>query len=238
MPWYSACKRYSLLTMRNAGPAIALAASSLCGCSAWPGATPDAGEPDATDAAGLVVRWAATTAIPGAAGKGLRIDEAVFELQTVRALGDAATGEHTTATDVQLRWGAAEAPTPLAFDAAPPGRYSSLELRLAVAGGFHLIGEVELDGSWEPFEIFVDEGGTFDRPIDVMLAPGETVEIDVTLDLAGLIAEIDFEEVEPTGGVLVIDAGEPAYDNVLGALAELLEGDGDTQEAGLDGDQP
>jgi hypothetical protein len=217
--------------------ALACVLPCLAACPSDPGTPQDAALPDGGAGGGLTLTWTTTTPIPGPVTDDLRVDDALLSMRSIRALGDAATGEFTTASDVTLSWADGEAPDDIVFDQAPPGRYSSLELRLDGSPSLRLRGEVRLDGTWWPFEIIDDEATTVERELDVELAPGQGVTIPLAFDLAALAALVDFADVEPDDGVLRVDDEASGLEPVREALHELLEGDEAELEQGDDGSQ-
>lgn len=222
-------------------PALGLAFGGwLVACGGTP-AAPDAGGPDGGSLGGVQVEWRAQ-ALPLEVEDDLRIDDVAVALRTVRALGDAATGDSTTASDVMLTWAAGQAPAPIVFPDAPPGVYSALELRFGGTPTLHVDGEVLIEDTWTPFEIIDDAPTTLDLALSGELGPGERVIMAVDVNLAALVAEIDFTEVEPADdGVLRIDPSSPLIPVVRDGLEDAFEAeveDGSAAEGSEPGDAP
>ena len=194
----------------------ALLAAPLAACPAGD----DVPEPDAHTAAGLEVTWQTAAAVPGPADATHRVEELALRVSSVSAIGDAAPGDpRTSAGPITLAWGD-DAPQPLVFDQAPAGRYSRLELGLGGADeAFELHGEVLLDAAWTSFEIEDEAPIAITVPTAATVAPGARATIVVMLDLAAVLAAIDFGALPREGATLVLHREDPQIAAVRTALA-------------------
>lgn len=203
------------------GPAL-VAAILAGGC---PGG--DVDEPDAAGGpAGLAIDWRTAAPVPGPVASGLRLSELHLKLSSVRAIGDAAPGDPRTSSGaLELEWNE-RAPPPLVYDQAPAGLYSQIEL--GVGGGpeaYELHGEVDLGGTWTPFEIEDEAALAITVPTALTLAAGQRATLAVTLDVAAVLAPIDWSQVPSNLGTLSLTRSDPQIGAVRAALVAAFAAD-------------
>ncbi len=196
--------------------------ATLAMLAACPG-DDDAPGPDAAGDQGLVIRWSTTPAVPGTA-PAATVSVLELELSSVRALGDAAPGDaRTSAADIALAWSDGRTTAPLAFPAAPTGLYASIELG---TGGddedLHVEGTVVVSGTTYTYRVDDETPLSVTLPVDAVVEPGARTEIGVELDLAAVLAAVPFDQIEPDGGELRIEAGDPEMAAVRAALASAF----------------
>lgn len=200
---------------------LALLVAPLAACPAGDDDGPDATPGDT----GLAVTWATASAVPGPADTTHRVDELTLRFSSVRAIGDAAPGDPRASTGaLELAWNDDGAPpAPLVFDHAPAGLYSRLELGVGGADeAFELHGSVLLGATWTPFELEDEAPLAISVPTSAVVAPGVRATIAVTLDVAAVLAPIDFTRLPSEAGVLVLHREDPQIDAVRAALATAL----------------
>lgn len=169
---------------------------------------------DATIPDGLVVTWSSTPSTwPGDLGSGLTIERAIFALDNLRVVGDAAPGDpRTTVSSREIVWDAAALPGPIAFGDAPGGVYSQLSLRIDghVAGpSIDVRGMVTVGGTPTPYRIVDDMPSAVTLPIDVTFSPPSPTQIRIAVDFATMLRAIDFTAITPNAGVLELDNADP-----------------------------
>lgn len=197
--------------------------AALAMLAACPGGDDDGPGPDAAGAQGLQINWSTTPTVPGSAGAA-QIVSVELDLSSLRALGDAAPGDaRTTATSVELDWSAGTVPAPIAFPAAPAGLYASLELG---SGGedehLRLDGTVEVRSETYTYRIEDEAPLSVSLAVDAMVVPGARTEIGVVLDVAAVLAAVPFDQLEPDGDELRLEAGDPEMAAVRAALASAF----------------
>ncbi len=209
---------------------------ALGGClSAPPGVDIDAGHPGDGDAsidadvppggAALVFKWLAKPAPQAGVGANMVIKEIRLPLRDVRAVGDAAPGDiRTSVATLDLRWDDGHAPQVLTFPLAPPGLYSRFEFRVqSVDGkGYELKGEVTVAGHEDTlkFDIHDNQMLPVSLPLsELELKVGEVENIEVSLNVAAVLAVIDWQSMQDDDGSYEIDEQSPQIGVIRAALA-------------------
>jgi hypothetical protein len=205
--------------MRRAYIPLLLAAAVAAaggGCSDDAPGAPDAGDTDGGidggGSGGLRLTWQATPAPTAEIRADLTVDKVHLSLRDVRCIGDAAPGDSRTwRAALELEWNSGNAPAPLVFDDAPPGIYSSFELRLDGNGeeGYELEGTVLHEGEWSRWKVEDSEALSVSLPLEVRLEVGGVVTIPIDLDLAAVLGPINWEEVEGEEDTIEIGNGDP-----------------------------
>lgn len=203
--------------------AIACAAAILalaCGDDHHPGVDGGGGgDADVTDASLWFSFWAIPD-IPGALDGGIvTVTYARLDLESVRAVGDAAPGDETTRSSLVLEWSSEAAPEPLRFGDAPAGLYSHLSARLVA---YELGGTVLLDG--EALEFVIEDEPLVPLTLSVELSevqvvPGDATRVDVAVDFRVPLDAIDWSSVDGSGGDIEIDSDDPQ----IGAVRDEIE---------------
>lgn len=164
---------------------------------------------------GLTVTFRALEGLPVMIGT-TRLDRVRLFATTVRVNGDSGDAS-TTRVDYKLEWDAMKSPPSIQFDEAPIGLYSSVELQIEEESGsngwdaFELEGEAVKDGEEHDFDIESHESViSVNLPVETMLAPGSSASIEITVDLAALVANIDWEQVGIDDDTLTIDDDDAA----------------------------
>lgn len=192
-------------------------------------AMPDAQSLDAAPG-GLVIELVAKGGVPQTTADNVDINYVLFGTKTLRLIGDAAPGDlRTTRTDVQFEWrvepNGPVVPVPQLFGMAPPGMYSTLDLRVGdtekTAAALLVRGRVSRGGNFVPFEI---QSVAADVPVGVSvsmaLPPRTLATLTIELDVAKLVDDVDWDAVPLTGeGNLFIGDGTPQMSAVTSEIA-------------------
>jgi hypothetical protein len=194
--------------------------------------TPDA---QMTDAAigGLVVELVAKNGVPQTTSDGVDINYVLFGAKTMRVIGDAAPGDlRTTRTAIEFEWMDTPAgptvPIPHLFEQAPPGMYSTLDLRVGDSeksdAAILIRGRVSRGGNVLPFEV---QSLAADLPVAVsismVLPPRALATLTIELDVAELLEDIDWDAVPLTGeGRVFLGDGDPQMSKVTSEIAGAL----------------
>ncbi|MEO8705953.1 MAG: hypothetical protein ABI867_38330 [Kofleriaceae bacterium] len=219
--------------VRNLGVIVSSCLLAACP-SSGDALDPDAGPDDDSGppAGGFTIAIHSKDQIPQTDGD-VRITDVRLHTTTIRALGDATTGDdQTTKSDFELRWDDRRSPMPFTFAMAPTGRYSQIEIRIAAddgsSAGLTIEGEAKVDGDFEPFLVDLDSGVVVASvEINEMLAPGGTTTVDLEADLVSLLQAIDFDAVPTDDGVHVIDDARPEMIGIRFRLATMFDTSGD-----------
>lgn len=220
-----------VLVMRCLGVVVASLLLAAC-----PGEVPidpphgDAGEaiPDGSinPGNGLTVTFALVSPIPIDANMAT-IERITFRAMSVRAIGDAASGDaRTTQNDYLMKWTASESPAAIAFAEAPIGLYSSVAIQLAPKNGeaaWELHGECMRNNERLDFEIDSDEPLSLSVPVNEMLSPGGSATIAIQLDAAAVIGNIDWDAQAKDGDKVTIDEDSAAMPQIIAALRASLK---------------
>lgn len=207
--------------MRTVGGSCVLALL-VAACSVESGSRPDSGPdpgddgggpgPDApVGASGLVLEFRGVPPLTAILGGDFEaeLDRVRIDLESVRAIGDAAPGdERTTRDELRLEWrggeddgeGAENDPVLVSFNEAPPGLYSHI---LAQVTHYRLEGQVELELDGE-HDFDIDD--TPDSPLaltiqlgGVTLEAGETRQITIDVSCGAAVLDTPWDEVTPDG---------------------------------------
>jgi hypothetical protein len=206
---------------------LVLPAALLFAACGPPGEVPvgDAG-PDPVDApegmAGLEFRWSAS----GLGENGdATIDRVRFFLRDLRASGDATSGDETYQPVHMLEFRAdGSGPVPMAVDfrSAPPGRYSAFEFRLARPmdgeAAWDMEGDCMVDDQTYDLEVEDDQESSVSLPLDLVLAPGETVVIDIDVAIDLVVEGIDWSQGQIDDDTLVVDEDSPLMAGIRARL--------------------
>jgi hypothetical protein len=203
------------------GMIVAVAGAAACGHGGP--ASPDG----AAQPVGFDISWATDPAIPGLASPSLRIDSATFQLDHVRLVGDAGTGDdHTTRDDVELTWNASTTTPDLSFPDAPPGLYSQIQLGIdgkVDHDSYAIDGAVQLDGDWIDFSIWDQQELAITIPFGFTLAPGTAVGVPIEIELASALSAIDFAACDDgEGGKKILDNNDEQMPALRQALLDAF----------------
>jgi len=203
---------------------VLLGAATLAACGTGE-VMPDGGMADDVDASaapgGLVFQFSAPE-VDQQLGD-VRIDRLRLRLTNLRANGDAGPSLDTyrDEEDLDLKDPSVRE---VRFDRAPPGRYSAFEFGLErysdSEAAWELEGRVDVDNDTRDFRVEDEETSTVSLPLDLDLAPGETVEVSLTVDLDLLATTIDWDLAPIDNGDVVIDGDSPFL--LAAARAALL----------------
>ncbi len=179
-------------------------------------------EPDS----GMVLSWNAKPALPGPVTDEIIVTEVTFQLEHLQLVSDAGADDRTTHTRYQLSWSADGRPREDSFPTAPVGTYQKIVLDLRP--GNQVPFAYEILGTWrdrspggpvggggggggggDPRSFRITDMGTLTLPVlcSVSLPPGNQVEIAIRLNLRDALAAVDFKQLQPIGGVLVMPPG-------------------------------
>jgi hypothetical protein len=204
------------------GPIIVSGLALLAACPS--GGPPD--QPDGGAVDSLSIRFQTDQDLPAMTAADRRLKDAQFHADSVRAIGDAAPGDsRTTESDYRMRWHESDQPDPIRFDEAPAGLYSTVEVRFERGDeehGFEVEGEALLDAVWVPFEIEDDTALTITIGTSTTLAPGGSATIEIDVDLARIIADIDFSQFPIVEGKIEIGDDDPEIAAIRAAIGEAF----------------
>jgi hypothetical protein len=180
--------------------------------------TPDAQMSDAA-ISGLVLDFVAKNGVPQTLEGDVVVERVVLGITMLRAIGDAAPGDlRTTRTEDKLGdfdWRDGLSPIPHLFEEAPPGMYSTVELRIAKSmradAAVDIFGRVPRAGNLVPFEIkAVAPNVSISVDVNKVLPPRGLETITIQLDVESLVEDIDWSAVPLTGdGRLFVGDGDP-----------------------------
>lgn len=192
---------------------------------------PDAQVHDAARG-GLVIELVAKNGVPQTIEGDVMIETVTVGVTMLRAIGDAAPGDmRTTRTDSDDRpvppfdWKDNLNPAPLLFEDAPPGMYSTLELRIAdslrAPAAVIITGRAPRGGNLVPFEIKA-LAATVSASVDVntLLPPRGMETMTIQLDVGSLVDDIDWDLIPLSGeGRLFIGDGDPQMSKMTSQIA-------------------
>lgn len=212
------------------GPFIVAGLVLLAACpSGMPPDQPDGPPLDALIGENsLRIRFQADQDLPGMTADDRTLEQVRFHADSVRAIGDAAPGDsRTTEADYRMYWEESQSPETIRFDEAPAGVYSTIEVRLELGDdeeehGFRIEGTVLLDAVWVPFEIEDDTALTITIATSTTLAPGGSENVDIDVDLARIIADIDFSQFPIIEEKIEIGDGDPEITAIRTAIREAF----------------
>jgi hypothetical protein len=156
------------------------------------------------------------------------VDDIYLSGAVIRAVGDATTqdGAPTTSYGHELHWDDDDAPTTLAFTAAPAGEYAYVELRIAGqpaadrTEAFEVRGAARVDGDWEPFRIRAHAPSVIANvPAAMRLEAGRPLTIRLELDVSRLVEGIAWDALPVRDGALRLDEQTPS---VLASFCDRL----------------
>jgi hypothetical protein len=211
-------------------------AGVLCACHSSQPATPDGQTLGDADRPGLFVTWATQPpSFPETLETWLTLDSVALEFENFKVIGDAGPGDtRTTATGIDLNWATGHTPYPISFDNAPPGLYSKVSFQLdghTVEPSFDLRGQLlQLDGTWQPYEIEDRDQFSLSLDIDRTLQPGGSVTIAMVLALHDALANIDYGSLPVDDGRLTLGTDDPQMDAFLNKLDSAFSVDGGTPQ--------
>jgi hypothetical protein len=206
--------------------AVGIVMHAACSSGA---STPDAIPADAM-LGGLTIELVAKNGVPQMPATDVQITTVTIGAVTVRAIGDAAPGDvRTTRSGYKFDFRDNLMPVPITFVEAPTGLYSMLELRVArvtsppaqASDACNIQGRVIRAGDSVPFEI---KNTTADTAIAIAintdLAPRELDTASIEVDVAALIADVDWNAVPLSGeGRLFVGDGDPQMATVVTKLS-------------------
>lgn len=170
---------------------------------------------------GLTVSWDAQPGLPGEVNSKFTVTEATFQLEYLQVESDVGPAEKTTHSKFQVRWADGAAPDQDVFPDAPAATYRSVLIGMRSAPGQPAY---QIKGNWEDDEEGggTGAGGTGSRPFRITdnvsslmlqlpcqktLPAGGAIAISVKVDLKQVLDNLDFKNIPPMGGVVVVDAG-------------------------------
>ena len=200
----------------------------IVGCSHTSSDVLDAGG-DATNGSVLRLEWTGKPAsLPATLDGATTITSATFSVANLRIVGDAGPGDPRTFVDhVGLEWVDGKVPAPIAFPAAPLGKYSRVAFNLEAedtSPAFVIIGTVSIQGAPAvPYELSASSEIAIAFDIDVELSARADATVGVGVDLAKIVKAVDFATLPVIGGKRVLgqdDAQAPAVSaQVIDAFA-------------------
>lgn len=178
---------------------------------------------------GLVIELVAKNGVPQTIEGDVVIERLVLGVTMLRAIGDAAPGDvRTTRTDDKLpafEWKDSQNPVPHLFPDAPPGMYSTVELR--VADSIHadvavsVSGRVPRGGNVVPFEVTsIVANVPISVAVTTLLPPRGIETTTIEVDVADLVEDIDWGQVPLSGeGRLFIGDGDAQMSKMTSQIA-------------------
>jgi hypothetical protein len=189
----------------------ALVAALVCACHSDDTTTPDG---DIGGDAGLTVRWSTKPlAWPADLGSTVTLEDARFQLDSLRVIGDAGPGDLRTTKDAfEVRWQeGGDPPVDIKFDSAPTGLYSQIALQIdgnVVEESYELKGTVVVNNNLEDFVIEDSNPLPINLSIDKSLSAGSTATIDIEIDFAHALSAVDSSSMNKSDGKLQLDEGD------------------------------
>jgi hypothetical protein len=204
-------------------------AGMLLGCDTGATVTPDT--PDVPGDSGLLVEWSSAPATWPSTTDGVTLERARFWLKSLRVVGDAGPGDpRTTASGLEMgfAWSeAAQRPSSIPFDEAPPGRYSQVALAFDASSGgrdaYELRGSVVVEGDTYDFRIEDENQLGFNVAIDEMLDPGEQATIRIRINFTHALDSIDWANVDTSDGRKELENGHSQMSTFRAKLIESFE---------------
>jgi hypothetical protein len=204
----------------------ALVAALVCACHSDDTSTPDG---DVGGDAGLTVRWSSRPlAWPADLGSNVTLEDARFQLDSLRVIGDAGPGDPRTTKDAfVVRWQTAEDPPEnIKFDNAPTGLYSQIALQIdgnVVEDSYELRGTVIVNNNLEDFVIEDSNPLPINLSIDKSVSAGATATIDIEIDLAHVLSTVDFSMMNKSDGKLQLDEDDNGIVELRKKLVESFK---------------
>jgi hypothetical protein len=196
----------------------------VVGCHVDGAVVPDATtEPDVMPRPqGMFVTWSAKPALPGPLSDKITITDVVFQLEHLQLISDAGADGRTTRSRYQLEWSATTRPAQEAFPDAPAAFYQ--RILLDIRGDVQPPYAYEIRGTWQgdsggPKPFLIVDRRNLEIPVDCSktLSAGDSVSIPLKLDLRNALNTVDFQMLQPMGGMLFLGGG-PMLDDVHEAL--------------------
>lgn len=209
---------------------VSVIASGLAACATPPTELPpDPPADGGPEISGLTLEFLTDDELPAPIGTTVRVDDIYLSGAVIRAVGDATTqdGAPTTRYGHELHWDDDDAPTTLAFTAAPAGEYAYVELRIAGQSSgdrteaFEIRGSARASGDWERFRIRAHAPSVIANvPAAMRLEAGRPLTIRLELDVSRLVEGIDWDALPERDGELRLDEETPsALASFCGRLA-------------------
>jgi hypothetical protein len=201
---------------------IATVAGVACGPVA-PGAT-DSRAPDARDGGGGLpgVRLNCTLGsipmLPVTLGN-VTVNTVRLSIRLIKVVGDAGDDVRTKKQDLNLFWKTGQAPARQEFVNFPPGIYNGVTTKIDADfdEAYELTGVATVNGRILPFELYDSETYVQNIPLSLSYQVGDSVDLDLKANLAGVINAIDFSKLDNFNGVLEFGANseiDKAYDEM------------------------
>ena len=190
-------------------------------CAGCPAGGDDHDVDGGVDSTGLTIAWSTTPVVPGQVAADRTVQDLRITYSSVQIIGDAAPADERTRilSDTVLDWDDHSTPAPLEFAEAPPGLYSSLQL--GASGGserLRIAGQIDLGGTWWTFEIEDEAPNPVSVPLSIDVRAGEHTVLPIEVDVAAVLAPIDFTGLSTEEGHLELHASDPQMPAVRTAL--------------------
>ena len=204
----------------------ALVAALVCACHSDDTTTPDS---NIGGDAGLTVRWSSRPLQwPADLGSTVILEDARFQLDSLRVIGDAGPGDLRTTKDAfEVRWqDGGDPPADIKFDSAPTGLYSQIALQIdgnLVEDSYELKGTVVVDSNLEEFVIEDSNPLPINLSIDKSLSAGSTATIDIQIDFENALSSVDFSTLNKSDGKLQLDQSDPGIVELRKKLVESFK---------------
>ncbi len=202
-------------------------AGLLLGCD--PGDTVTPRDANGTVTSGIEIQWSSSPSSWPSTVNAVTLEQARFQLSTLRVVGDAGPGDPRTtegAMELGFAWTDTEQrPTTIAFDDAPTGLYS--QVALAFDGGsndaYEIRGRVDLGSETYDFRIEDADPLTFNVGIDEMVSPGEIAVISLRINFTHALDSVNWDAVDFSDGRLELDQSDPQISTFRTKLVESFE---------------
>lgn len=171
---------------------------------------------------GLNVSWSTKPTIPGDLGNGIRVDSAIFKLDTFRVIGDAGD-THTTKSGFDLAWSGGVKPDKIAFADAPTGLYSRVSIQAdghIVAYSYVINGSVKVGSNTYDLRVNDRNAVNVSVIIDQMLLPGKSETIQLELQLQPALNAVDWSVINHDDGKVELDTTDPQMPAFRAALIQ------------------
>lgn len=201
----------------------ALLAGLLLACHTSDPGTPDA--PQGSGASGLHVTWATEPVIAGNVESWLTLESATFAFDNLRVIGDAGPGDpRTTASAFTLHWDSTSSPAPIDFPDAPSGVYSKVSFQIdghLIVNSYHLKGQVNVNGTWFPYDVEDHNALSLSLDINRTLAPGGMETIALLIKFHDALTGVDYSALPlDDGTTLQLETGDPQMTNFRDKLTQ------------------
>jgi hypothetical protein len=184
-----------------------LTATAACGTPA-PGST-DSRTPDAREGGGgppgvrLNCTLGSVAALPVTLGN-VTLNKVRLSVRSIQVIGDAGGDARTKKQDLSLLWQSRQAPTRQEFVNFPPGLYSGVTTKIDadVDEAYEFTGVATVGGRIMPFELYDSESYSQTMPAVLAYSVGDSVDLELKANIAGVINAINFANLDDFGGVL------------------------------------